>query len=98
MNKLFLILFAGCALFVTNADALRVQVNPSVTFRSSNQTCYPCAQRVIVAPPVMAVRPYVDPYTGYTYYYQTPVYQQYYYQPQHYHSHGTDFQLQFRFR
>lgn len=97
MNKFILALLAGSAFFATNADALKVQVSPSVTFRSSNHACYPCVQRVVAAP-VMAVRPFIDPYTGYTYYYETPVYTNYYYPVRHYHSHGTDFQLQFRVR
>jgi hypothetical protein len=103
MNKIFFsLLLVGSALFTTNADALKVSVSPSVTFRSSNQTCYPCAQRVVTGAPVMEVRSFIDPYTGRRYYQEYPVYParvvNYYYPPARYHSHGTDFQLQFRIR
>lgn len=101
MSKfLFLVVLSGCALFATNADALKVSVSPSVTFRSSNQTCYPCVRQVVTAPPVMEVRRYIDCY-GRECFYEVPVYPcrrvvNSYYYPQSYYSQGTDFALQFR--
>lgn len=99
---MFLLVLVGGSLFASNADALRVSVNPSVTFRSSNRACYQCPQRVVTTTPVMEVRSYVDPRTGYEYFYEQPVYERrvvnYYYPPQYYRSTGTDFQLRFNFR
>jgi hypothetical protein len=95
MSKfLFLIVLSTCALVTTNAEAFRVSVFPSFTFRSSNS--YPCRQ--VVAPaPVMQVHSYIDCY-GRQCFYEVPVYpygrvvNSY---PQSCYR-GTDFQLQFR--
>ncbi len=99
MKKIFLTALVGsCAFFATPAEALKVQVLPSVTFRSSQQTCYPCPTRVVTRP-VTQVHHYYDPYTGQEYIYHCPgtTYHRVAYPCcQQYRTQGTDFQLQFR--
>ena len=98
MNKIFLIMLASCGFIATQADALKVSVFPSFTFRSSNHASYP-VQRVVHEAPYMELRSYIDPYTGCEYFYEVPVYRtRVVTYPQRCHSHATDFSLGFSIR
>jgi hypothetical protein len=102
MNKLFLSTIVagialGSSLIPSAAEALKVQVQPNITFWQSSARTY--------APPRQVVREYHhgyyynNPYPNYYYYYPVQEVVEYYpVNPPPVYSTGTDFALKFRFR
>lgn len=84
----------------SEAEALKVKLEPSITFRQSNRRSYHRPKRVVRQ--YQDVHYYHDPYTHYDNYYYYPVtreYVEYYpsYRNRSY-SRGTDFKLKFKFK
>jgi hypothetical protein len=105
MKKTILTLLCGCALALallpSQAEALKVKFEPSVTFRNSYNSGYYNPGRV-VRQHYDEVHVYHDPYTHSDHYYYYPMTQEYIeYYPSHrsgFFSSGTDFNLKFKFR
>lgn len=101
-KKIGLLCFALTALAVVfipgEAEAARIRIEPSITFRNSYHRV--CPQPVYVArPPEVRRYTYYDecgPYCEEVYYYERPYYYPAY--PERVHSYGTDYQVQFRLR
>lgn len=92
---------AGLFFSSSDAEALKVNFEPSITFRNSYVREYPQPPR-IVRHYHEEVHPYRDPYTGQVFYYSYPVMRDYVeypsYYPHRYHSTGTDVGFKFKFK
>ena len=90
----------GLSFAPSEAEAFKVKVEPSLTFRQSNTRTYNRPRRVVRH--YQDVQYYHDPYTHHDHYYYYPVTREYveYYPPyrNHQHTSGTDFQLKFKFK
>ncbi len=92
--------FMAAAFVPGQAEALKINVEPSVTFRQSYDRVYVQPRR-IVRPPCFELQEFIDPVTGGIHYVYVPCQQRVIVgQPNHFRarSAGTDYQLRLRLR
>ena len=92
-----LFILVACAITPSSSEAMKVKIEPSITFRQSRTKTYHRPSRVVrrVYAPVYVYDPYIYGY------YPVETYEYVEYQQprrHHYHSYGNDFSLKFKLK